>query len=172
MTKITLTPSITTIKDAIISDDGLYRYQLSRRWSEGYCITFVMLNPSTADAEIDDPTIRRCMNFAKRFGGGSMRVVNLYSFRSTNPSELWITEDPVGPENDKYLTTAIHSSEVIVAAWGSHAKESRVKEFIRLLNGKELKALGTTRDGSPRHPLYVPSDIDLMSWEFPSGGLG
>lgn len=94
--------------DAVISDDGLYRYLLERHWDDttSSC-TFVMLNPSTADALVDDPTIRRCVGFAKSFGCGSLRVVNLYAYRATKPAELWTVDDPVGPANGSYWFSAL-----------------------------------------------------------------
>lgn len=150
--------------DAVISKDGRYRYLLERSWSDGPTITFVMLNPSTADAAIDDPTIRRCIGFAKKWGGGRLRVVNLYALRATDPKELWIAKDAIGEENDAYLLQSLQESELVIAAWGIHAKHERVKEVLDLVGQGKCKffVLGLTKSGSPRHPLYVRSDASLQ----------
>jgi len=149
-------------KRAVISADGKYRYLLERCWSEGPTITFVMLNPSTADADIDDPTIRRCMGFAKKLGYGGLRVVNLYAFRATNPKDLWTVGDPIGEENDDYLLQALQESKLVIAAWGINAKQDRIKEISNLMGARKFFALGLTKDGNPRHPLYVHSDASLV----------
>lgn len=156
-------------KTATISDDGLYRYTLSRRWSrERAFATFVMLNPSTADGEFDDPTIRRCVGFAKDWDMGGLCVVNLYAFRSTDPKALWKVDDPVGPKNDQYLTAyaleASSSGYPLVAAWGAGGMARRI-EHVRSLPGMEaLTCLGVTKAGQPRHPLYLKSDSERRPW--------
>lgn len=155
---------------AKISDDGLFRYALLRRWSrdESAFATFIMLNPSTADADIDDPTIRRCIGFAKAWGMGALHVVNLYALRSTDPKGLWRVDDPVGPENDRYLTrhalAACTGGLPLVAAWGANAKPERVEHVASLPGMVALQALGTTKDGAPRHPLYLRADSVLREW--------
>src|SRR5690348_16099160 len=109
-------------RDAVISDCGRYRYSLSRwGWDErsGRCV-FIMLNPSTADASVDDPTIRRCINFAQGWGYGMLEVVNLFAWRATFPKELALAPDPVGPHNGEYLTRAITIGDITVCAWGRH----------------------------------------------------
>jgi len=157
---------------ADISADGLYRYSLSRFWDEAerYAL-FIMLNPSTADAEVDDPTIRRCISFAKREGCGGLRVVNLYALRATNPDALWRAEDSVGPDNDGHLRTAItHASmsgSPIIAAWGAHAKPHRVYRVKQMPGMEVATAFGFTKAGAPRHPLYVKGDAPLV----PLGGV-
>jgi len=127
---------------------------------------FIMLNPSTADASLDDPTIRRCRGFAETWGCNGIQVVNLYAMRSTDPDALWNHPDPVGPENDQWLVSAANDAEEIVCAWGADAKQSRVLEVMRMLTfgGARLKCLGTTKNGSPRHPLYVRGDQPLIDW--------
>lgn len=126
---------------------------------------FIMLNPSTADAETDDPTIRRCLGFAERHSCTRLTVVNLFAFRATKPSDLLKAEDPVGPHNNGYLDEQIgyHASMrgPIIAAWGSHPF---ARDRARLLTEKWgfcLQALGHTKDGSPRHPLYLPAKAEL-----------
>lgn len=155
-------------RDARISADGRYRWELIRRWDFGPHATFVMLNPSTADAAQDDPTIRRCIGFAKRFGYSGLRVVNLYAFRATKPAGLWLAADPVGQFNDDYLTDAAQMARVtsapLIAAWGANAKPERVAQVLRLPGFDRLTALGVTKDGAPRHPLYLRADAQLEKW--------
>lgn len=162
-------------KTATISDDGLYRYVLGRRWSdeEDAFATFVMLNPSTADAEVDDPTIRRCISFAQSWGMGGLRVVNLYALRATRPEALWNVADPVGPENDYYLTWIADMAKAtgwpLVAAWGANAKQGRVQDVLGLRWMQfSLQCLGITKAGAPRHPLYVKGATPLIPWAPPT----
>jgi hypothetical protein len=120
-----------------------------------------MLNGSTADAEKDDPTIRRCIGFAKRWGYGSLEVVNLFGYRTTLPTELKKAPDPVGPENDQYIAAAAKRARKIIVAWGAHgAFKGRNKEVLDLLckSGFSAECLGTTKDGHPRHPLYISNN--------------
>ncbi|WP_276200650.1 DUF1643 domain-containing protein [Chelatococcus sp. XZ-Ab1] len=151
---------------ALISPCGLYRYRLTRHWDPDKApLTFVMLNPSTADAEVDDRTIRRCMGFAERERAGGIVVVNLYAYRATKPSALRSAADPRGPENDSHLMDAIRAAtgRPIVCAWGTNGDGA---SFIRKAQAKgaELVALGITKRGHPRHPLYVPSDEPLIPY--------
>jgi hypothetical protein len=154
---------------AIISACGQYRYMLSRPGdmtaTRGPAL-FIMLNPSTADAEMDDPTIRRCRGFAQAWGCGGIQVVNLYALRSTDPAALWEHDDPVGPENDSWLTRLTLAATEVVCAWGVNAQPSRVREVAAMLAnaGVRLKCLGTTKSGAPRHPLYVRGDQPLIDW--------
>lgn len=154
------------MKSAVISDCGTYRYFLLR--GEQNQLPFIMLNPSTADDKLDDPTIRRCMGFAERFGYDGIVVMNLYALRATNPKELWTHSDPVGPENDLWLSGMSFHNPEIVCAWGANAKEDRVKHVAEMLTncGAKLKCLGTTKSGAPRHPLYIKGDQPLIDWEY------
>jgi len=146
---------------AVISDCGQYRYQLGRRWGDGPSCVFIMLNPSTADAEKDDPTIRRCIGFAKREGCGGLIVVNLFAFRATQPEVLLSAADPIGPENDAYIADALSKeSGPIIAAWGAWGDGRRGRIVAARFPGR-LQALGATKDGRPRHPLYVRGDAPL-----------
>lgn len=158
---------------AWISDDGLYRYTLGRRWAPpsgpGPAV-FVMLNPSTADATLDDPTIRRCIGFAKALGCGGLHVVNLYAYRATKPADLWEAADPIGPDNDNVLretfAAAAREDRPVIAAWGANAAPLRA-EFaggMARSAGATLTALGATKDGAPRHPLYMPSTARPTPW--------
>ena len=153
----------TVRKTAELSPCGKYRYKLGRHWADGGVLTFVMLNPSTADDEADDPTIRRCMSFAMREGAAGIHVVNLFALRATDPNELKASEVfAFGPANFDALTGAIQdpSKFPIVCAWGAHTL-ARVagRTFLERAKYSERKivCLGKTKDRSPRHPLYVPS---------------
>jgi hypothetical protein len=139
---------------------GEYRYALTRVWDPVLpMITFVLLNPSTADALQLDPTLRRCVDFAKREGYGSMVILNLYAFRTKDPKVMMAAADPVGPENDRVLAGA---TGTVVAGWGTNAEPARVARVLALL--PRLHALGVTKNGHPRHPLYVRADAPLIEW--------
>lgn len=153
------------IRDAIIDATGQYRYSLCRCWEPtlpGVC--WVMLNPSTADATQDDPTIRRCISFARGWGYGSLEVVNLFAYRAPLPADLRCARDPVGPENDQYLVGASARADLVIAAWGANGGLlSRDRKALPLLGS--LHCLGTTRSGFPRHPLYRRADADLVPYQ-------
>lgn len=149
-------------RDAAISPCGRYRWSLRRIWDPAVQpVAFVMLNPSTADAEQDDPTIRRCMGFARSWGHGGLVVVNLFAYRATNPAAMKGANDPVGPENDQAILAAASSAARVVCAWGTHgsfqSRDRRVAGDL-LAAGIPLHALELTKDGHPRHPLYVKGD--------------
>ncbi|MFM0171975.1 DUF1643 domain-containing protein [Paraburkholderia sediminicola] len=156
--------------NAVISSCGAYRYRLTRAaesLSPGKSTAlFVMLNPSTADAQLDDPTIRRCRGFAKLWDCNGLAVANLYALRSTDPAALWSHPDPVGPDNDDYLWNFAHECGDVVCAWGSNARPERAARVVSIMRGAgaRLWCLGMTRDGSPRHPLYVRADQPLTEW--------
>lgn len=147
------------LKTADFSTDRLYRYRLTRRWDETKPFMGVVgLNPSTADEKLDDPTIRRCINFAKSWGYGGLLMGNIFAFRSTDPKGLLGTQDPVGAENDAWLQKIKSESELVLAAWGTHGKLMGRGDYVKkLLPG--LHALGLNEDGSPRHPLYLPKGL-------------
>jgi hypothetical protein len=159
---------VTVIKGAVVSNCGLYRYELTRRWAAGPLMTWVMLNPSTADAEVDDPTIRRCMSFAQRDGFPGIRVVNLFALRATKPVHLTHHPDPFGPLNRRYLSTAIEAANDVVVGWGAwygtHAIDLPLR-FDVVGHAEDVDVpvwcLGTTAAGAPRHPLYVRGDTSL-----------
>jgi hypothetical protein len=144
---------------AEISTDGVYRYRLLRRWHEGpEVLRWIMLNPSTADASLDDPTIRRCMGFARDWGYAGIVVQNLYALRATDPRGLRGHPDPVGPVNDSYIAGWRVPT---ICAWGNHADDGRpgrATEVLALLHkcGVEPMCLGRTKGGHPKHPLYLP----------------
>lgn len=146
---------------AVISDDGTYRYRLRRRWdaNAGTC-AFIMLNPSTADGTEDDATIRRCIGYAKDWGYGELVVGNLFALRSTDPDNLRDHPDPVGPENDAWLSKIVDAADRVVAAWGTNGSYlDRGREVVQGLD-VGLYALNTTKDGHPCHPLYQPADAE------------
>ena len=142
---------------ALLSPCGRYRYRLTREWLMGEgTVLFVMLNPSTADAETDDPTIRRCIGFAQRWGFRGLAVGNLFAWRATDPRELRQAIDPVGPENDRHLVEMSHAANAVIAAWGAGGGR-RGQYALRLLRGT-VEHLGLTKQGYPRHPLYLRAD--------------
>lgn len=153
-------------RDAVISECGQYRYWLSRHWDDTLRpACFVMLNPSTADARQDDPTIRRCVSFARSWGAGGVVVVNLFAFRSTDPSGLRLVTDPVGPENDTHLRRAVEQCHPVVAAWGAGGglrNRAAGVQSLLLQVGLPVTCLGVTKDGHPRHPLYVKGSQELV----------
>lgn len=152
---------------AEFSPCGIYRYTLTRktncplRWVKP--ALFIMLNPSTADAIKNDPTIRRCISFAERHGCTDLTVVNLFALRATDPRELTKCEDPIGPLNDQRIAEMIdkHKMGLIVAAWGAHPfAKGRAKDLLKKYG--TFLCLGKTKDGSPKHPLYVKNDSELI----------
>lgn len=156
--------------DAVISQCGQYRYVLTREFpTPGKCreALFIMLNPSTADEMLDDPTIRRCLGFAKREGCTRLTVINLFALRATDPGELKRHTDPEGPDNDVYLEGAVeHHQEaggLIIAAWGAHPFARRRAEYVMNRIGP-VQCLGTTVSGAPKHPLYLPNDAELKRY--------
>ncbi len=144
---------------AVISECGQYRYSLDREFKERFdtCL-FVMLNPSTADADLDDPTIRRCIRFAKDWGYRKLEVVNLYAFRATDPKQLWQVLDPIGPENDHHIRTASARAAMTIVAWGTNAKKDRQAAVLRMLT--DPHALEVTKHRFPKHPLYIRADVE------------
>lgn len=152
-------------KDAILSECGLHRYQLSRIWDENKPqVLFIMLNPSKADASNDDPTIRRCINFAKSWGYGGLQVCNLFAYRATKPSELLKSDNPFGDENIWHIRQAVDKVNLIVCAWGNSGIVKKIlkKESPYRLIGfatKRLSYLKLSKDGTPWHPLYVKGDV-------------
>jgi hypothetical protein len=154
---------------AVISPCGQFRYLLRRSWDISRpAVTFVMLNPSTADAEQDDPTIRKCRGFADRLGFGALNVVNLFAFRATKPADLKRAGYQRGPECDEWIARAVRETGNVICAWGSNARGLvRPAEVIDILRGAGMKptALRLTDDGIPWHPLMLPYDCTLIPME-------
>lgn len=155
-------------KSAIISSCGNYRYVLKRFWGEGKgYITFVMLNPSKADANADDATIRRCISYAKDWGFRGLYVVNLFAYRSTDPSNLLKVVDPVGPENDSFIQLYTEHNKTIVA-WGNFPTDKfrvRLEKVLGILRFKELYCLGITKMGMPKHPVRLSRTVKVIRYE-------
>lgn len=153
-------------QSADLSDDKRYRYSLTRKISQGArSLLFVGLNPSTADAMSDDPTIRRCVGFAKTWGFNCLRMGNLYALRATDPRKLQTSDDPIGPRNRAKLERIVAASELVIAAWGGFilAPEARnIADWI--LQQRNVKCLGQNRDGSPKHPLYTAKTSVPQRW--------
>jgi len=141
-----------------------YRYALWRQWARGPRVLFVMLNPSTADDRRDDPTIRRCIGFAKSWGFGSLAVGNLFALRTPSPRELAKSEFPVGTANDRCLRRLQRSAALVLAAWGNHGiLYDRAAAVRRMLI--DPRTLGLTGSGQPRHPLYVAARTVPQRWQ-------
>lgn len=150
------------LAEAAISPCGLHRYRLDRAWLNGKprrpCV-FIMLNPSTADGRQDDATIRRCVRFADSWGYNHLVVVNLFSYRATDPEDLLTSPAPIeGPRNMEFITEATVQAGLIVVAWGAQGclfgQDRHVLDSIT----HDVRCLGTTKSGQPRHPLYVRGD--------------
>jgi hypothetical protein len=151
---------------AAFSSDRVYRYALWRTWGTvgTRTLMFIGLNPSTADETADDPTIRRCVAFAKAWGCYDRLVMaNLFALRATDPREMLAHPDPIGPDNDAWLRRLANESMLVVGAWGVHgAHRGREQEVRRIFD--QLHCLGTTKAGHPRHPLYLRADTQLVLW--------
>jgi hypothetical protein len=160
------------LKAAHISPCQRYRYTLRRGPVDTGGLTFLCLNPSTANAELDDPTVRKCIGFTERLGATGFTIVNLFAWRATNPLELLEAGDPVGPQNDVFLSNEF--MRPVICAWGAPSStklrrmvEHRIVQLAHLFqaHGQETWHLGPlTLNGSPRHPLYLPYDADLEPW--------
>lgn len=159
----------------IMGKNDEYRYKLHRCWyAPGPTLLFIMLNPSTADGHDDDPTIRRCRNFAKAWGFGGIKIGNLMAYRTSRPSELLDVRDPVGPENAGMLREMAISATTIVCAWGGISKGKGGKPIVADplhylmhecgIDPGKLWALAINKDGSPQHPLYVSADTELIMY--------
>lgn len=150
--------------EATFSPDRVFRYDLWRRWigGTGYAM-FVGLNPSTADEVQDDPTVRRCIAFAKSWGYAALCMTNAFAFRATDPADMMAAADPVGPENDHFLLARAKDAGVVVAAWGNTGVFLGRDRAVRaLLPG--LSCLRLTGQGQPWHPLYLPGSLRPVRW--------
>lgn len=156
---------------AVLSIDDLYRYRLERRWADGPTATWVMLNPSRADAEVDDQTIRRCVSFSTAAGYGRLVVVNLFALRATDPAELAVHPDPSGGANASHVRTALEESQLIVAAWGSHAMARRSTIRLKLREFAPpivpVVCLGRSPKGDPYHPARLGNERLFLPFTLP-----
>lgn len=150
---------------AIFSECGLFRYELRKIWlpKKGW-VCWIMLNPSIADSNIEDPTIRRCMGFAELWGYGGITVANIFAFKATNPKKMLATADPIGPENDFYIRKLSHEAVLTVCGWGNLGVHLfRGKRVLPLL--KAPYCLGITGSKQPKHPLYLAKNTKLIKME-------
>lgn len=143
------------------SADRRYRYTLCRRWKPGErYVQFIGLNPSTADETLDDPTIRRLIGFAKQLEFPALCMTNLFAFRATDPRDMQVAKDPVGPDNDAVLEQVARNAALIICCWGNGGTFlGRSSSVARMLRSAQcaLNCFGTTKSGAPRHPLYLPN---------------
>jgi len=139
-----------------------YRYSLARIWDDSLPrVLFVGLNPSTADDLCDDPTVRRCIGFADRWGYGGLTLVNLFAYRTTDPKGLADVRDPVGPDNDHWIAVEQARVESVVAAWGNRGVLLN-RDAVVLDTLEHAHCLGVTKAGCPRHPLYLAAETPLQ----------
>jgi len=153
-------PEPVTDSGASFSRCRVWRYLLWRRLTQRKrqrAIAFVGLNPSTADETKNDPTVRRCIDFARRWNFDLFYMLNAYAFRATDPAEMKRAADPVGKETDKVLRAVASQCRLIVAAWGVHISDERERDVLSALNCS-VRCLGRTKHGRPRHPLYLRKD--------------
>lgn len=155
-------------KTATFSEDRVYRYALTRTWGAAPPAAFIGLNPSTADETLDDPTIRRCIGFARAWGCGGIVMLNIFAFRATDPKDMYAADlNALGPRNNEYLLQAGRAGEIVIAAWGVHGahmdREKRVQRMFASGN-VDLHALGLSKAGHPRHPLYLRRDLKPFVW--------
>lgn len=124
-----------------------------------------MLNPSTADADRDDPTIRKCLSFARKWGFEKLVVTNLFAVRSSTPERVYSHPAPIGPENNDYLKEVAYASNTVVCAWGNHGDLNGRHAFVKkLLEPKVLKCIHENASGQPTHPLYLPLVLEPKKW--------
>lgn len=152
---------------AYFDDTRTYRYALSRCWDgREPMMLFIGLNPSTADENTLDPTLRRIAHFAKREGCGGFWVANLFAFRATKPRDMLAASDPVGPDNDRWILDMARWCSLIVVGWGAHGNHrNRAAEVRQLLAGNKLYCLKVTNGGLPGHPLYLKNDAPLVEYQ-------
>lgn len=149
-------------RKTILSPCRTYRYTLWREFGsvldDGRYVMFIGLNPSTADEVEDDPTIRRCIGYAKAWGYSALCMVNLFAYRATDPAVMTKADNPIGPDNDKYLSTLAQGASVVVAAWGNdgayRGRDAQVRAMI-----PNLHCLSVTKSGQPGHPLYLKKNL-------------
>jgi len=159
-------------KAAVFSPFREYRYTLWRQWRQSIlddikCCMFICLNPSTADETNDDPTMRRCMGFAKKWGMDAMIVTNIFAFRSTDPKKMLAHPDPVGPDNDYHIIASAIGAQFVIAAWGNHGlHRRRYAQVLDILNSFDcpVYCLGVTGKAQPKHPLYLRTEAPRLAY--------
>lgn len=158
------------LRTADFSACRTWRYSLTRCWvpddlsNPAKMVAFIGLNPSTADERLDDNTISRCVSFAKRWGYSGLFMLNAYGFRSTDPKGLLRTADPIGPGNDQFIQSYASKVNKVVLAWGVHCDQDRARQ-VRSLIGRDSYCFGKNQDGSPKHPLYLRKESELIIFE-------
>jgi hypothetical protein len=150
-------------RSATLSACRTYRYALWRRWGRGDYAMFIGLNPSTADETNDDPTIRRCIGFTRSWGYEALCMVNLFAYRATDPADMRMAAEPIGPDNDQTIVSLARKAGVVVAAWGTHGTYMGRDRAVRLMV-PELHYLRLTKGGHPGHPLYLPASLEPQRW--------
>lgn len=163
------------IRETIFSRDRVYRYSLWRYWNQGKgYANFICLNPSTADERKDDPTIRKCIGFAKRWGFEAVCITNLFAFRSTDPLAMKKYPEPVGPDNNNHIRKCARDAELVIAAWSKHGvfnhRDVEVWAMVsneRYLTDDGLQCLAVNQDGTPSHPLYLKYDLKPQPYSVP-----
>ncbi len=153
---------------ATYSDCERYRYQLTRIWDDaGRRVLFIMLNPSTATEQQNDPTVERCERRARALGFGSFRVTNIFAWRDTDPRNMRAASDPVGPENDVVLLDGCTWADQVICAWGNHGthlgRGAKVERLLRKTN-LPLYHFSQTKAGHPKHPLYIAYTEQPVAW--------
>lgn len=140
-------------RDAIFDQTGKYRYYLTREWDISLKKAgFILLNPSKADSHIDDPTVLRCIDYAKSWGYGGLIAVNLFAIKATDPNDMKQAKNPVGEDNDAYIVRALSESDFLVAAWGNDGLHiNRSHGIIELLSKYKVYGLKITKQGQPQH---------------------
>jgi hypothetical protein len=172
MEKLITKTNLLGTRSAVFSADEVHRYRLQETWADGgKTMSFLMLNPSTANEFTDDPTVARCHKRALRSGFDRFEVINLFALRSTNPKALYNHPDPIGPHNNQAILdcakNTIQSGGQLICAWGNHGEfEARAQEVLALLKaaGIPLFALKTNQNGSPAHPLYLPDYLNPVAY--------
>ena len=169
--------NVYTSKSAVISECGRFRYVLTRRWADNLpTMIFLMLNPSTADADLDDATIRKCVGFAKIHGCGSIKIINLFALRSRDPKELLTAEDPLGSQYWFYLQFTLDSiiqGDKLVLAWGCDDTIRRKQSLVDHMNRVRLmvapyipRCFGLTQGGAPKHPVMLGYKTPLITFQY------
>jgi hypothetical protein len=172
MTTVVRSPS--SAAGAVFSTCGRYRYLLWRQWQEigaqDGTVLGCGLNPSTADHLILDPTMTRFIGFTRRLRYARFEMVNMYGFRSTDPRGMLAESDPVGPDNDRIIAERMAEASIVIVGWGAFPMAAaRARQVAELAGGKPLYCLGITKDGWPRHPLYLRANAELRPWSMPGG---
>ena len=142
-------------KGADFSECKKYRYSLLRKWSNKPLLLFIMLNPSTADSNIDDPTIKKCIYFSKKWGFGGIMVGNLFAYRSTDPKKLKKVTNPEGADNKRFIKKMVANASTVICAWGNGYGPP--PSYLKRLT--ELHYLKINKDGTPAHPLYLKKSL-------------